>query len=146
MALSHLCWGCILQFAHLATERLFFLWPRLLIPHCKEQQLCFVCGGLCAACSLFVRATPSLCVLLFQLLKGWLSVFLLRKPSSGLWKSTMHDFFLFFFFPKKNLCFQELSHTISPNCVWLQHSWFSGSETFLSCFSERWWNLFLFKY
>lgn len=118
MALSHLCWGCILQFAHLATERLFFLWPRLLIPHCKEQQLCFVCGGLCAACSLFVRATPSLCVLLFQLLKGWLSVFLLRKPSSGLWKSTMHDFFLFFFFPQKKSMFpRAVTYDFTKLCL-----------------------------
>lgn len=82
----------------LSYREAFFLWPRLLIPHCKEQQLCFVCGGLCTACSLIRQSHPSLCTRLFQLLKGWLSGLLLRKPSSGLWKSTMRDLF---FFPQK---------------------------------------------
>lgn len=34
------------------------VWPRLLIPHCKEQQLCFVCEDLCTACSLIRQGNP----------------------------------------------------------------------------------------
>lgn len=110
----------------LSYREAFFLWPRLLIPHCKEQQLCFVCGGLCSVCSLVCQSHPSLCTWLFQLLKGWLSGLLLRKPFSGLWKSIMCDLF---FFPQ-NVNFQELLHMISQDCVWLKHSWHSGGETF----------------
>lgn len=79
----------------LSYREAFFLWPRLLIPHCKEQQLCFVCGGLCTTCSLICQSHPSLCAQLFLSLKGWLSSLLLRKPSSVLWKSTMHVCFFF---------------------------------------------------
>lgn len=40
-------------------QRLFLLWPRLLIPRCKEQQLGFVCRA-GTACSLGPRSNPPL--------------------------------------------------------------------------------------
>lgn len=114
MALSHLCWGCILQFAHLAREAFFPL------TYTANPSLQSAAAVLCLWRSLHhmqhrLFEQPPLCVQLFQLLKGWLSVFLLHELDSC--------FFWFFFWSLqyisifRNAGLKKLLCTVSWNCL-----------------------------
>lgn len=144
MALSHLCWGCILQFAHLAREAFFPL------TYTANPSLQSAAAVLCLWRSLHhmqhrLFEQPPLCVQLFQLLKGWLSVFLLHELDSWFFwvlffflKPTIYKYFQKCWFKKAVMySFTKLFGSSIPDVQEVNHLW--------AAFYKRWWNLVPFK-